>query len=105
MKRLLCAGSILCLATLAIAGDAPSTPNTPTRPSWCQAGYECITRSELSRATIRLIDLQEENARLRAKAKRVTWHLTCGLGIAGVVTSNFDAKLTPAGYCGIGYGF
>ena len=106
--------TVLCVAVLSAASTAalaspPETPSAgtpPSRPAWCQAGWACIPTRELAAATEHLIDLEERIALLRAKRHHALGvHVTCGIGIAGVVDKDYRLRLPPAGYCGVGYGW
>lgn len=100
---------ILSAATAAIAGDAPTKPAPP--PPECAAlpkGWNCVATKELVIDAAYKIDLEERialaEARLKAR-RRFGVHVTCGIGVAAVATTEFDAKLVPAGFCGVGYGW
>ena len=98
--RFLLALSILSLASgLNIAQDAPSNP------PWCKPGYTCVETKWLSERVAEVWLLRADNARLKAKVRRLGCVAGIGGGLSAVVTEEWEINTAPAGHIGVTCGW
>lgn len=75
------------------------------RPAWCKPGWECVPTDEIAKDTMQHIALHTEIIRLKAKSRHLGFTLGCGVGVAAIVTSEWDGITSPGGFCGAMYGW
>lgn len=108
IMRLVLAIVLLALSNIAGAATQSDLLDLQPNPEWCRPGYRCLQLKDYASMTLMYVKTQDERdaLRLRVKAGRsLRMHLTCGLGVAGVIDTDYNAKLLPAGYCGLGWGW
>lgn len=96
--------AVVASAILFPALTLAAVPDAEPRPAWCATGWVCIRTEELADRTAAIWTLRAENARLKARARRIGLTAGCGLGVAGVVTDDLETRLLPAATCGVIYG-
>jgi hypothetical protein len=96
----------IATALLLLAGTVGAAEtNSGGRPDWCRSGYSCITTDELADDTEFKIRQSMEIIRLKARANRLGFTVGCGVGVAAIVTSEWDAISAPGGFCGAMWGW
>ena len=105
MKRAVLTIASLALCATAAAAAPKDAVDLSPNPSWCQAGYRCLSLKDFAAMTLLKVQLEDQIGVLKSRRHLLGFHLTCGLGVAGIVDADYDAKLLPAGYCGVGWGF
>ena len=95
---------VVLLAVALGAGEARGLSGCP--PGVDPQKYVCLSLEEAAKIRIDQIDLEEENAILKARKRRFGFHFGCGVGVGAIINAEWDAKLAPVpGFCGAVYGF
>ena len=95
---------VVLLAVALGAGEARGLSGCP--PGVDPQKYVCLSLEEAAKIRIDQIDLEEENAILKARKKRLGLHAGCGPGVGFIVTDDWDARMVPVPlFCGMTYGW
>ena len=105
MKRPALTIALLALCATAAAASSKDAIDLSPNPQWCRAGYRCLSLKDFAAMTLLKVQLEDQIGVLKSKRHLLGLHLTCGLGVAGIVDADYNARLLPAGYCGVGYGW
>lgn len=90
---------------LTLALMSPSMVKAATEnPPWCKEGFICVSREEMKRDIEYHLELRERISQLSVKSRRLGVTAGCGFGVGAVVDSEWQANLSPAGFCGVMYG-